>query len=74
MPQVHPVHGHKLFQMFQVSSALQKHLPYTLQSSTYSRCAVTQLHSLAFPQVSFLVAQIFALSVKNKLRTYWVHC
>lgn len=71
MPWVHPVNGHRHFPMFQVSSALQKDLPYTLQSGTHSRCAITQLHSLAFPQISVL-AQTFALSVENKLSTYWV--
>lgn len=34
MPRVHPVSGHKPFQMLQVSSALQKDLPHTLQLGT----------------------------------------
>lgn len=65
LPRVHPVSGLKLFQMLQVSSVLQRDLPYTLQSGAHSRGAVTHLRSSAFPRISFSVVQGFALSVKN---------
>lgn len=58
------MNGPGLSQMFQSSAALQEDHPYTLQPSTHPRRAAAWLHSLAFPQISSLVAQIFALSVK----------
>ena len=45
--------------MFQVSSALQKDLPHTLQSGTYTRFAVPPAAYISFPPVQFLGASNF---------------